>query len=79
MGFLEKCVSCGQFIGYENYVCHTPYGHSGQIDPPDPEFECLTCWDNQEEEWRELTYKISWIKPIVVRNGKREPYIPKED
>jgi len=50
MAFLERCVSCGQFIGYDNYVRYTLHGHSGQIDPPDPEYACLACWDKQEEE-----------------------------
>lgn len=76
--YLEKCCNCGRFIGYDNYVVSTPYGGPTDLDPPDEEYECLKCWDDQEEEWRELTYRISYTKPIVVRDGKKTGYVPKE-
>jgi hypothetical protein len=72
--FLAKCEQCGRFIGYNNYVTYTLHGRSQDVDPPDPVFECLKCWDEQEERWRRLTYNISWIKPKIVRNGKTEAY-----
>lgn len=76
MAFLAKCEQCGRFIGYANYVTYTPYGGCLDVDPPDPAFECLKCWDGQEEKWRRLTYNISWTKPMIVRNHQREQYIP---
>jgi len=79
VAYFERCEQCGQFVGFANHVVYTPYGRSQDIDPPDPMFECLACWDNQEERWRRLTYNISWIKPVVVRDGKREKYLPSEE
>lgn len=68
--YFEKCVSCGRFIGFDNYVVSAPYGGCEDLEPPDDEYECLRCWDKQSEEMRELTYRTSYIKPIVVRDGK---------
>lgn len=73
-----SCIGCGQPIEFESHVCYTLYGHP-DADPPDATRECLTCWDGHAEKYREHTYRASWIKPVVVRNGKVEPYIPKED
>lgn len=71
MMFFAKCEQCGRFVGFANYVVYTSYGRSQDVDPPDPVFECLKCWDGQEKKWRCLTYDISWIKPVVVRDGQR--------
>lgn len=73
-----NCIACGRPIEFENHVCYTLYGHP-DADPPDATRECLVCWDGHEEKCREHTYRASWIKPMVVRNGKCVPYIPKED
>jgi hypothetical protein len=74
--FFEKCVQCGCFVGFKNYVVSAPYGSYGDLEPPDDEYECLRCWDEQDEEWRALTYKVSYIKPVVVRNGVETRYVP---
>lgn len=74
-----NCIGCGQPIGFENHVCYTLYGYPDADPPPDTTNECLACWDSHEEKYREDRYGASWIKPMVVRNGKVEPYIPKED
>lgn len=71
MPLSEKCVLCGQPIDFENYVGYTPYGQSRK------EFECLKCWDDQGERGREFAYIAAWIKPVVVRNSKSQPYIPR--
>jgi len=76
MAFFAKCERCGQFIGFKNYVIHSPYGGPRDIDPPEPRFECLKCWDGQEEKWRRLTYNVSYIKPRIIRDGQREYYVP---
>jgi len=76
MAFFAKCERCGQFIGFANYVIYSPYGSSQDIDPPEPCFECLMCWDGQEEKWRRRTYNVSYIKPRIIRDGQREYYVP---
>ncbi len=64
------CGSCGKFVGYQNYVTYTLYGGACDLEPPDPEFECLPCWDEQDNKWRELTRRVSWRGPSIVRNGR---------
>ena len=71
-----RCEQCGRFVGYANHVIYSPYGGCLDLDPPDPVFECLKCWDEQGEKWRRLTYDISWTKPVIIRDGQRERFIP---
>jgi len=75
--YLEKCCSCGRFIGYDNYVVSAPYGTYTDLDPPDDEYVCLRCWDNWDELRKKLHYNTSYLKPMIIRNGKKEHYILK--
>lgn len=75
--YFEKCASCGRFIGYDNYVVSAPYGTYTDIDPPDEEYVCLRCWDSWDEARKELHYNTSYLKPLIIRGGEKERYIPR--
>ena len=75
--YLERCCNCGRFVGYTNYVVSAPYGGPLDIDPPGHEYLCLRCWDGMSEAGRELHYRVSYLKPLVVRADGEERYVPK--
>jgi hypothetical protein len=63
-----RCRHCGRFISYKDFhegkvVTNTPYGNSYDVEPPDEEYTHEECWWNQEQKWRDLTIRVSWIKP----------------
>ena len=65
MGFSFKCHECGKFMSNDG-ICYTPYGNSTMIEPPDEEYICKKCWNGMSNERKELIYRISWHKPMLI-------------
>lgn len=76
VSFWEKCTDCGQFIGFKNYVVSSPMGSHSDLEPPECEFLCLPCWDFSDRKAKELLYKVSYLKPIILREGVRKVWTP---
>lgn len=74
MSFFEKCVECGCFIGIKNHVISSLMGSYGDLEPPEFDFLCLTCWDSKDSKNKDLLYKVSYLKPIIWRNGIKYRY-----
>jgi len=79
MSFWEKCIDCGRIIGFENYMVSSLMGSYGDLEPPEPDFLCLTCWDSYAHKDKNLLYNVSYLKPLIWRDGVKYRYLPVGD
>lgn len=78
-----RCVFCNLFMSYDDManssVAYTPYGSSQDYEPPDEEWGHLQCWTDRGEKWRQLTYSVSWCKPMINEDGESFPAYCEEE
>lgn len=59
------CNYCGLFIGWDDETMwYRPYGRVTDLDPPEEErWIHLDCWNDADEDRRDLTKRIAWQGP----------------
>lgn len=56
-----RCCVCGKFVSY-NADYGVPFGGSQDYEPPDPEFYCVSCIEEEKEYYREIGYvPTKWV------------------
>jgi hypothetical protein len=64
--FRLRCDICGRFIGFDSpRYSWTPYGGSQDLEPPEDEHSHKKCFEDNEEKWKNLIIKTSWVKPYL--------------
>jgi len=61
-----QCDICGKMMAYEDRYSWTYFGSCADLEPPDPNDAHIKCYEAQSERERELTARVSWIKPCIV-------------
>ena len=56
-----RCDICGRFVKANNSIWRTRYGRAGDLEPPEDEFICVTCWESFGEEEQKLIENLSWM------------------
>ena len=63
-----KCDICSKFMSFNTGYIWTPYGNSTDMEPPDPEYAHIKCYENLSERQKNLIIKTSWIKPVIMNH-----------
>ena len=61
-----RCHECGLFMSYaemDRAINYTPFGGTGDTEPPDEEWIHAACWDAMNDDGRALIDRIAWGKP----------------
>lgn len=58
-----RCDLCGKFVPFNEYYTWTEYGYCYSEEPPDPNHAHVKCFENIDEDYRNLINRISWCKP----------------
>jgi hypothetical protein len=66
-----KCDWCGHFIASNTGMVYTPFGSPLDINPPEEEHVCDTCFKTNEE----LIRKSSWRAPQPIEEQLEVKFI----
>lgn len=71
---LPNCVVCGRFVGWrKSRIAYTPFGGALDLDPPDPRFMHMACWDKLSDREHEFYRSPSWyFIPASIEEGSDE-------
>jgi len=59
-----KCDICGRFMKCdENTISWTYFGGPTDLEPDNAAFAHPECWNKMSESEKELTRKVSWMRP----------------
>lgn len=68
-----RCEVDGRFISAKReYLTYTPFGGPLDIEPADPIFMHLRCWDRMSNRERSTIRRISWEGPTVTTPAREQ-------
>jgi len=71
-----RCSECGRFLKLDaQTISYVLFGSCVDLEPPDPEYVHFKCWEKLSSSSKELTKRVSWIKPYQLGSvfAKQEP------
>jgi len=63
--YILKCDVCGKFCKYEDHDEYTPFGNTGDIDPPEPRIMCGECAGEKKNYY----IKNKWLPSNWIPSG----------
>ena len=65
-----NCGECGRFVSWHKNVSYVPYGSSSDLEPPDPEYFHVECYEALDENRKSTIQAISWMGPCREQGFK---------
>ena len=70
---LPNCCECGKWVGWKKgYMTFTPFGSVLDMEPPDPQFMHLSCWEKLDEKHRSYFTKWAWCPAQIIKPGESQ-------